>query len=141
MHGLTTWKEKHVMGHSCEINKTICLILKLIFFSDQEDSYTFPLRLPHFFSGSLFVTHVPSPVIVATIENTANIFIHIYIYIFSKFISRNRGPSSVVGIATAYGLDGPVIESRWGRDLPHLSRPALRPTQPPVQWVPGLSRG
>jgi len=52
-----------------------------------------------------------------------------------------RGPSSVVGIATAYGLDGPGIESQWGRDFPHLSRPALRPTQPPVQWVPGLSRG
>jgi hypothetical protein len=51
------------------------------------------------------------------------------------------GPGIVVGIATAYGLDGPGIESRWGRDVPLLSRPALRPTQPPVQWVPGLSRG
>jgi len=44
-------------------------------------------------------------------------------------------------IAIAYGLDGPGIESRWRKDFPHLSRPALRPTQPPVQWVPGLSWG
>jgi len=29
----------------------------------------------------------------------------------------------------------------WGRDFPHLSRPVLRPTQPSLQWVPGLSRG
>jgi hypothetical protein len=50
------------------------------------------------------------------------------------------GPGSVVGIATAYGLDGPEIESRWGRDFPHLSRLALRPTQSPVKWVPGFSR-
>jgi hypothetical protein len=52
-----------------------------------------------------------------------------------------RRPGSVVGIATAYGLDGPGIESLGGRDFPHLSRPAVRPTQPPVQGVPGLSRG
>jgi len=52
-----------------------------------------------------------------------------------------RGPGSVVGIATGYRLDGPGIESRWGRNFPHLSRPALWSTQPPVQWVPGLSRG
>jgi hypothetical protein len=51
------------------------------------------------------------------------------------------GPGSVVGIVTAYGLDGPGIESLWGRDIPHLSRPALRPNQPPVKWVSGLSRG
>ena len=42
------------------------------------------------------------------------------------------GPGSVVSIETGYRLDGPGIESRWGRDFPHLSRPVLVPTQPPV---------
>ena len=42
------------------------------------------------------------------------------------------GPGSSVGIATGYGLDGPGIESRWGRHFPRLSRPTLGPTQPPV---------
>jgi hypothetical protein len=48
------------------------------------------------------------------------------------------GRDSSVGIATRYGLDGPGIESRWGRNIPQLSRPALGPTQPPIQCVPGL---
>ena len=32
------------------------------------------------------------------------------------------GRDCSVGIVTVYGLDGPRIESRWGRDFPHLSR-------------------
>jgi len=47
-----------------------------------------------------------------------------------------------VGIATCYKLEGSENESRWGgRYIPHPSRPTLRSTQPPVQWVLGLSRG
>jgi len=55
--------------------------------------------------------------------------------------AKHCGLGSVISIATGCGLDGPEIESRWGRDFPHPSRPALGPTQPPVQWVPSLSRG
>jgi len=50
------------------------------------------------------------------------------------------GPVSSVGIATDYGLDGPG-SNPGGDEIFRPSRPARRPTQPPVQWVPGLSRG
>jgi len=52
-----------------------------------------------------------------------------------------NGSGSSVGTATGYGVDGTGIESRWGRDFLHLSRPALGPTQLPVQWVSVLPRG
>ena len=50
------------------------------------------------------------------------------------------GPDSSVGIATDYGLDGPG-SNPGGDDIFRPSRPALGPTQAPVQWVPGLSQG
>ena len=52
-------------------------------------------------------------------------------YLHPQQIIRNpytfSGTGSVVGIATGYGMDGPGIESRWGREFPHLFRPALGP--------------
>ena len=45
---------------------------------------------------------------------------------------------SSVGIATHYGLDGPGIESWWRA---RFSAPVQGPTQPPIQWVGGLSPG
>jgi len=51
-----------------------------------------------------------------------------------------RGPGSSVGIAILYGLDGPVSNS-GGEDIFRSFRPTVGPTQPPVKFVPALSRG
>ena len=41
--------------------------------------------------------------------------------------SCNTTRRVTVSIATGYGLGDPGIESRWRRDFPHQSRPALGP--------------
>ena len=60
---------------------------------------------------------------------------------FTKRLKFISGPGSSVSIATGYRLDGRgdriPVRARFSATV----RPALRPTKPPVQWVPGLSRG
>ena len=44
-------------------------------------------------------------------------------------------------LRTRYGLDDPEIEPRWRSNFVYPSRPAPSPTQPPVQWMPGVFHG
>jgi hypothetical protein len=55
----------------------------------------------------------------------------IFLLIGNRYFEE--GQASSVGITTGYGMNGPGIKSRWGRDFPYQSRPALGPTQPPVK--------
>ena len=58
--------------------------------------------------------------------------------------TAQNGPGSSVGIATDYGLDGPEIESRWGRDFPPVQ---IGPGSNPASCTmgtgsfPGVKRG
>jgi hypothetical protein len=59
----------------------------------------------------------------------------------------DKGQGSSVGIVTDYGLEDRMIEVRIPAGVgiflfTTTSRTALRPTQPPIQWVPeALSLG
>jgi hypothetical protein len=55
-----------------------------------------------------------------------------------SFIPQNKSRDSLVGIATGCRLDGRrSIPGGQGIFLYTASKPALRPSGPPIQWVPG----
>ena len=65
-------------------------------------------------------------------------FVFVVVVVVVVFAAAVVNQDCVVGMASRYGLDGPGIESRWGRDFPHPSRLAQEPTQTSMKWVANL---
>jgi len=63
-----------------------------------------------------------------------------FVFEFGFLNIYSCGPGSSVGIVTYYEPDGPG-SNPGGDEIFRPSRPALWPTQSPVKWIPGLSRG
>jgi len=61
------------------------------------------------------------------------------VHFSEQYVCCTWAGSSVV-TATDYGLDGPG-SNPGGDKIFRPSRPALGPTQPPVQWAPGFAGG
>jgi hypothetical protein len=56
---------------------------------------------------------------------------------------ESEEPGSSVSIVSGYGLDDPAIDvdprqRKKDSSSTSVSRPAMGPTQPPAQWVPGV---
>ena len=66
----------------------------------------FPLRIPIAVHGLLLAKYVGR-----STNKTDIMVIHQVACIFRVWLWTDSGPGSVVGIATAYGLDGPEIVS------------------------------
>ena len=93
---------------------------------------SYKIKRRHFPEGRFIsITHFP------TVFNTQTPS-SIYIIFLRKFFVV-RVPQSVQRPATGWTVRGSNLGG--GRYFPHLSRPALGHTQPPVKWVLGLSRG
>jgi hypothetical protein len=114
-------------------------MLRLIFL---VETYRFPSSVLKMKTGKLISKFLSLYSSTHGVTFDKTVFVVVYEFRKNEVATGNarRGRESSVGIATRYGLDGPGIESRWGRDFPRPFRPALGPTQSPVQCVPGLSR-
>jgi len=64
---------------------------------------------------------------------------HSELDLFMCLYITNWSLNSLVSKATCYSVEGLGFKPQWGRDISQPSRPALRLTQSPLQWVSLLS--
>jgi hypothetical protein len=84
------------------------------------------------------ISETGSKIITLYGQNKSDINIHL---IRGYTLILKGGRDSLVGITTGYGLDDRGVGVRvpvGSRMFSTSSRPALEPTQPPIQWLPGV---
>jgi hypothetical protein len=125
----------------------MCAGLKQLFYSRDDGtsfcSWKLNVQEP-FFRASYLQRHFVQCVVSSSISGMRNYFdghTARKSESFGRLMPGSRGSS--ISLVSYYGLDDRAIDVRSPASV---SRPDLRPTQPPVQWVlgvlsPGIKRG
>jgi hypothetical protein len=109
----------------------------VLFVSGKEPYYSLnrklymPQSLSRCFGGEedlVFTARIPtSDLLALNVVIIPSTLSWLYV-IMNLYCPQKVGQESIVSIVTRYSLDGSGIDSWWGRDFLHPSRPAPRPT-------------